>query len=231
MKKLLLGAVPGLVKNGDVRRSPFDVRRRTQNAEPRTIRLAEVREQIISCERCPRLRSYCTEIARTKKKAHRDEIPLLLVSMAWIFLALTRTQMQSAADAGMLRLQVLDFAGQTEYYMSHRLLLTDLNALFIVATNWMRPKPKGENKEHDRRPEYEASTRVMGRADELPRRLSTRPADLVHAHGDEVHHGQQGQQQEYRQRRCQRQVAPHRFRDRDSSGPVAHANGAILPVL
>ncbi len=28
----------------------------------------------MSCERCPRLRTYCTEIARTKKKAHRDEI-------------------------------------------------------------------------------------------------------------------------------------------------------------
>ena len=28
---------------------------------------------IISCERCPRLRSYCAEIARVKKRAHRDE--------------------------------------------------------------------------------------------------------------------------------------------------------------
>ncbi len=36
--------------------------------------LATVREQIVSCERCPRLRTYCAEIARTKKKAHRDEI-------------------------------------------------------------------------------------------------------------------------------------------------------------
>ena len=35
--------------------------------------LREVHQQIISCERCPRLRSYCAEIARTKKKAHRDE--------------------------------------------------------------------------------------------------------------------------------------------------------------
>ena len=32
-----------------------------------------VRDAIISCERCPRLRRYCTEIARTKKKAHREE--------------------------------------------------------------------------------------------------------------------------------------------------------------
>ncbi len=36
--------------------------------------LADVREQIVSCERCPRLRKYCTEIARTKRRAYRDEI-------------------------------------------------------------------------------------------------------------------------------------------------------------
>ena len=29
---------------------------------------------IVSCTRCPRLRSYCTEIARTKRRAYRDEI-------------------------------------------------------------------------------------------------------------------------------------------------------------
>ena len=49
----------GLVTRGGVRRSTS---------------LSEVRDQIVSCERCPRLRTYCTEIARTKKKAHRDEI-------------------------------------------------------------------------------------------------------------------------------------------------------------
>jgi uracil-DNA glycosylase family 4 len=36
--------------------------------------LSDVRDQIVSCERCPRLRAYCTEVAHTKKKAHRDEI-------------------------------------------------------------------------------------------------------------------------------------------------------------
>lgn len=35
--------------------------------------LAIVREQIISCERCPRLRTYCARIAREKKAAHRDD--------------------------------------------------------------------------------------------------------------------------------------------------------------
>src|SRR6476469_4397908 len=36
--------------------------------------LSVVREQIVSCERCPRLRAYCAEVARTKKRAHRDEV-------------------------------------------------------------------------------------------------------------------------------------------------------------
>jgi len=33
-----------------------------------------VREAIISCDRCPRLRSYCTEIARTKRRAYKDDV-------------------------------------------------------------------------------------------------------------------------------------------------------------
>jgi len=36
-------------------------------------RLSFVHAQIVSCERCPRLRAYCAEIARVKKRAHRDE--------------------------------------------------------------------------------------------------------------------------------------------------------------
>jgi uracil-DNA glycosylase family 4 len=35
--------------------------------------LIKVHEQIVSCERCPRLRAYCAEIARVKKRAHRDQ--------------------------------------------------------------------------------------------------------------------------------------------------------------
>ena len=35
--------------------------------------LTAVREAIISCERCPRLRTYCAEVARTKRRAYRDE--------------------------------------------------------------------------------------------------------------------------------------------------------------
>src|SRR6266851_4396551 len=36
-------------------------------------RLSVVQAQIVSCERCPRLRSYCAEVARVKKRAYRDE--------------------------------------------------------------------------------------------------------------------------------------------------------------
>jgi len=38
------------------------------------IQLANVRAAIVSCERCPRLRTYCAEVARTKKRAYRDEV-------------------------------------------------------------------------------------------------------------------------------------------------------------
>jgi len=36
--------------------------------------LSAVRDAIVSCDRCSRLRRYCAEIARVKKRAHRDEI-------------------------------------------------------------------------------------------------------------------------------------------------------------
>jgi uracil-DNA glycosylase family 4 len=57
--------------NGERRTSK---ERRTQNHERRTTSLSEAREAIVSCERCPRLRSYCAEVARTKRKAFRDEV-------------------------------------------------------------------------------------------------------------------------------------------------------------
>ena len=37
------------------------------------IQLLLTRDQIVSCERCPRLREYCTRIAREKRAAYRDE--------------------------------------------------------------------------------------------------------------------------------------------------------------
>ncbi len=35
--------------------------------------LAEVRHNIVTCERCPRLRTYCQRIARERRAAYRDE--------------------------------------------------------------------------------------------------------------------------------------------------------------
>jgi uracil-DNA glycosylase family 4 len=36
-------------------------------------RLSVVRDAIVGCNRCPRLRSYCRDIARTKRRAYRDD--------------------------------------------------------------------------------------------------------------------------------------------------------------
>jgi uracil-DNA glycosylase family 4 len=35
--------------------------------------LADAHHAIVSCERCPRLRTYCADVAREKKRAYRDE--------------------------------------------------------------------------------------------------------------------------------------------------------------
>lgn len=36
-------------------------------------KLAAIERAVIACERCPQLRAYCAEIARTKKRAHADD--------------------------------------------------------------------------------------------------------------------------------------------------------------
>ena len=36
--------------------------------------LTAVRDQIVHCERCPRLRSYCVRIGREKRRAYREEV-------------------------------------------------------------------------------------------------------------------------------------------------------------
>jgi uracil-DNA glycosylase len=42
---------------------------------PRALRsLTAVRDAIISCERCPRLRRHCAEVARTKRRAYKDDV-------------------------------------------------------------------------------------------------------------------------------------------------------------
>src|SRR5687767_14426549 len=43
--------------------------------QPRSIaHLADVHHAIVSCERCTRLREYCRQIARDKRRAYRDDI-------------------------------------------------------------------------------------------------------------------------------------------------------------
>ncbi len=55
-------AVSGLVVN-QMTKGPDD-----------QMKLSSVRDAIVSCDRCPRLRRYCAEIARVKKRAFRDEV-------------------------------------------------------------------------------------------------------------------------------------------------------------
>lgn len=38
------------------------------------VSLSRVRDAIVSCERCPRLRDYCRRVAREKRRAFRDEV-------------------------------------------------------------------------------------------------------------------------------------------------------------
>jgi uracil-DNA glycosylase family 4 len=38
------------------------------------MRLADVHQQIVTCDRCPRLRTYCAAVAREKKAAHRHDV-------------------------------------------------------------------------------------------------------------------------------------------------------------
>src|SRR5215470_4404930 len=35
--------------------------------------LAEIRDAIVSCDQCPRLRQYCQRIAQEKKRAHQND--------------------------------------------------------------------------------------------------------------------------------------------------------------
>jgi|SRR6516225_8263762 uracil-DNA glycosylase family 4 len=36
--------------------------------------LLDVRKQIVACEQCPRLRAYCQQVGREKRRAYRDDI-------------------------------------------------------------------------------------------------------------------------------------------------------------
>jgi len=45
----------------------------TRVGESERLALQAIQQSIVSCERCPRLREYCAEIARTKRRAYRNE--------------------------------------------------------------------------------------------------------------------------------------------------------------
>jgi uracil-DNA glycosylase len=53
-------------------REPFPTKPTGQRSHA-PVTLADVREAIVSCEKCPRLRTYCAEVARVKRRAFRDE--------------------------------------------------------------------------------------------------------------------------------------------------------------
>ena len=38
------------------------------------VTLAEIEQRIVTCDRCPRLRAYCAEVALTKRRAFRDDV-------------------------------------------------------------------------------------------------------------------------------------------------------------
>jgi uracil-DNA glycosylase family 4 len=44
------------------------------DSRPGLTRLTDVHHAITSCDRCPRLRQYCEQVAREKKRAHRDDV-------------------------------------------------------------------------------------------------------------------------------------------------------------
>ncbi|MGH9239365.1 MAG: uracil-DNA glycosylase [Vicinamibacterales bacterium] len=52
--------------------NPFD-RRSVRLEADHAQQLADAHHAIVSCDRCPRLRAYCTRIASEKKRAYRDD--------------------------------------------------------------------------------------------------------------------------------------------------------------
>lgn len=54
-------------------RLPDDFHLQTGFGTERAPRLFQVEARVAGCDRCPRLRAYCRQIAREKKKAFRDQ--------------------------------------------------------------------------------------------------------------------------------------------------------------
>jgi uracil-DNA glycosylase family 4 len=61
--------------HGEPRTTDREPERRASNQERRiSSSLTDVRDAIVSCERCPRLRGYCAGVAREKRRAYRDDV-------------------------------------------------------------------------------------------------------------------------------------------------------------
>ena len=44
-----------------------------ERQHPKNPELGEIARDVVACERCPRLRAYCAEVAREKRAAYRDQ--------------------------------------------------------------------------------------------------------------------------------------------------------------
>ena len=64
--------VPRADRPRDSRRRPTRPSDRREEPIPRS--WPELRERIVACQRCPRLRVYCERVAREKKAAHRQDV-------------------------------------------------------------------------------------------------------------------------------------------------------------
>ncbi|MAM85512.1 MAG: uracil-DNA glycosylase [Acidobacteria bacterium] len=47
---------------------------RSRHDKPTRISLSTIRQAVVHCDRCPRLRAYCARVAGRKKAAHRDDV-------------------------------------------------------------------------------------------------------------------------------------------------------------
>jgi uracil-DNA glycosylase family 4 len=60
-------------RHGNFGREDISISSLRWHASHPDMRLSVIRDQIVACERCPRLRSYCAHIGREKRRAYRDD--------------------------------------------------------------------------------------------------------------------------------------------------------------